>query len=104
MKNRDEYIGVEMEHVARNLLSLDRADDVVISLDTVAGEMAALGEMTENEFAALKQVKTIDAILPRVVVLEQTFNHICLSCNTGIRARAWSGSHRGKRYSTRIEG
>jgi hypothetical protein len=72
MKNRDGYIGVEMEHVARHLLSLDRADDVAISLDTVAGKMAALRDMTENEFAALKQVKNIDAILPRIVVLEQT--------------------------------
>jgi exopolyphosphatase/pppGpp-phosphohydrolase len=72
MKNRDGYIGVEMEHVARDLLSLDRADDVAISLDTVAGKMAALRDMTENEFAALKQVKNIDAILPRIVVLEQT--------------------------------
>jgi hypothetical protein len=58
--------------VARNLLSLNRADDVAISLDTVAGKTAALRDMTENEFAALKQVKNIDAILPRIVVLEQT--------------------------------
>ncbi len=72
MKNRDGYIGVEMEHLARNLLSLDRADNVSISLNTVLKKMAALREMRENEFAALKRAKNVDAILPRVVVLEQT--------------------------------
>ena len=72
MKNRDGYIGVEMEHVVRNLLSLDRADNVSISLHTVSKKMAALKDMKENEFAVLKQTKNVDAILPRVVVLEQT--------------------------------
>lgn len=72
MKNRDGYIGVEMEHVVRHLLSLDRADNVSISLQTVWKKTAALNDMEENEFAALKQAKNIEAILPRVVVLEQT--------------------------------
>jgi hypothetical protein len=72
MKNRDGYIGVEMQHVVRNLLSLDRADNVSISLHTVSKKMAALKDMKENEFAVLKQTQNVDAILPRVVVLEQT--------------------------------
>jgi len=72
MKGRDGYVGIEMEHVVRNLLSLDRADEVSISLDTVSRKMAALRAMSENEFRKLKNVKNIDAILPRLVVMEQT--------------------------------
>lgn len=72
MTKRDGYVGVEMEHAVRNLLSLDRADEVLISLDTVSKKMVALRAMSENEFMKLKNVKNIDAILPRLVVLEQT--------------------------------
>jgi exopolyphosphatase/pppGpp-phosphohydrolase len=72
MKNRDGYVGVEMEHVVRKLLSLARADDVVISLETVSRKLASLRAMSENDFEALKGVKNIDAILPRLIVMEQT--------------------------------
>ena len=72
MKNRDGYAGVEMEDVARYLLSQDRVDGVLISLDTVSRKMAALKAMPEVEFSELKKVKNIDEILPRLVVLEQT--------------------------------
>jgi exopolyphosphatase/pppGpp-phosphohydrolase len=72
MKNRGGYVGVEMQHVARYLLSLDWADGVSVSLDTVSRKMAALGALPEVEFSQLKKVKNIDAILPRLVVLEQT--------------------------------
>jgi hypothetical protein len=72
MKNREGYVGVEMEHVVRKLLSLDRADDVVISLETVSRKIASLKAISENDFEALKGVKNIDAILPRLIVLEQT--------------------------------
>jgi exopolyphosphatase/pppGpp-phosphohydrolase len=72
MKNRDGYAGVEMEDVARYLLSQDRVDGVLISLDTVSRRMAALRAMPEVEFSQLKKAKDIDEILPRLVVLEQT--------------------------------
>ena len=36
MKNRDGYVSVEMEDVARYLLSQDRADGVLISRETVS--------------------------------------------------------------------
>jgi hypothetical protein len=72
MKNREGYVGVEMEHVVRKLLSLDRADDVLISLETVSRKIASLRAISENDFEALKGVKNIDAILPRLIVLEQT--------------------------------
>lgn len=72
MKNRNGYAGVEMEDVARYLLSQDRVDGVLISLDTVSSKMAALRAMSEVEFSQLKKVKNIDEILPRLVVLEQT--------------------------------
>jgi exopolyphosphatase/pppGpp-phosphohydrolase len=72
MKNRDGYVGVDMEHVVRDLLSLDRADGVLISLDTVSRKIAGLRPMREIEFRKLKNVKNIDGILPRLVVLEQT--------------------------------
>jgi exopolyphosphatase/pppGpp-phosphohydrolase len=72
MKNRDGYVGVDMEHVVRDLLSLDRADGVLISLDTVSRKIAGLRAMREIEFRKLKNVKNIDGILPRLVVLEQT--------------------------------
>jgi exopolyphosphatase/pppGpp-phosphohydrolase len=72
MKNRDGYVGVEMQHVVRHLLSRDWADGVLISLDTVSRKIAALRAMPEIEFSQLKKVKNIDAILPRLVVLDQT--------------------------------
>ena len=72
MKSRDGYAGVEMEDVARYLLSQERVDGVLISLDTVSRKMAALRAMSEVEFGELKKVKNIDEILPRLVVLEQT--------------------------------
>jgi exopolyphosphatase/pppGpp-phosphohydrolase len=72
MKNRDGYAGVEMEGVARYLLSQDRVDGVLISLDTVSRKIAELRAMSEVEFSQLKNVKDIDEILPRLVVLEQT--------------------------------
>lgn len=72
MKDRRGYAGVEMEDVARNLLSQDRVDGVQISLDTVSRKIAALKAMSEVEFSELKKVKNIDEILPRLVVLEQT--------------------------------
>lgn len=72
MKDRAGYVGVEMEHVVRNLLSLDRADGVLVSLDTVSKKIVALRSMREIEFRKLKNVKNIDAILPRLVVLEQS--------------------------------
>jgi exopolyphosphatase/pppGpp-phosphohydrolase len=72
MKNRDGYAGVEMEDVARYLLSQDRVDGVLISLDTVSRKIAALRALSEVEFSQLKKVKNIDEILPRLVVLEQT--------------------------------
>jgi hypothetical protein len=72
MKNRDGYVGVDMDYVARYLLSRDRVDGVLISRDTVARKMAALRALPEVEFSQLKKVKSIDEILPRLVVLEQT--------------------------------
>ena len=42
MKNRDGYVGVDMDYVARYLLSQDRVDGVLISLDTVSRKIAAL--------------------------------------------------------------
>jgi exopolyphosphatase/pppGpp-phosphohydrolase len=72
MKNRDGYVGVEMDYVVRYVLSTDRADGVSVSLDAVSSKMAALRAMPEVEFAQLKRVKNIEAILPRLVVLEQT--------------------------------
>jgi exopolyphosphatase/pppGpp-phosphohydrolase len=72
MKSRDEYVGVEMQHVGRDLLWLPYADDVSIPLHTVAKKTAALRETTEKEFTNLKQMRNIDAILPRLLVLEQT--------------------------------
>lgn len=72
MKNRRGYAGVEMEDVARYILSQDRVDGVRISLDTVSRKIAALRAMSEVEFGVLKKVKNIDEILPRLVVLEQT--------------------------------
>ena len=72
MKNRDGYVGVDMDYVARYLLSQDRVDGVLISLDTVSRKIAALSAMPEVEFSQLKKVKNIDEILPRLVVLEQT--------------------------------
>ena len=72
MKNQGGYAGVEMEDVARYLLSQDRVDGVLITLDTVSRKIAALKAMTEVEFSQLKKVKDIDEILPRLVVLEQT--------------------------------
>jgi hypothetical protein len=72
MKNRDGYVGVEMEDVARYLLSQDPVDRVLISLEMVSRKIAALRAMPEAEFSQLKKVKNIDEILPRLVVLEQT--------------------------------
>jgi exopolyphosphatase/pppGpp-phosphohydrolase len=72
MKNRDGFAGVEMEDVARYLLSQDRVDGVSVSLDTVSRKIAALRAMTEVEFSELKKVKDIDEVLPRLVVMEQT--------------------------------
>ena len=72
MKNRDGYMSVEMEDVARYLLAQDRVDGVLISLDMVSRKIAALRAMSEVEFSQLKNVKGIDQILPRLVVLEQT--------------------------------
>jgi exopolyphosphatase/pppGpp-phosphohydrolase len=72
MKNRNGYVGVGLEHLVRKLLSLARADNVSISLDAVSRNIAVLKEMPDNEFATLKQLKNSDAILPRLVVLEQT--------------------------------
>ena len=72
MKNRDGYVGVDMDYVARYLLSQDRVDGVLIPLDTVSKKLAALRVMPEVEFSQLKKVKNIDEILPRLVVLEQT--------------------------------
>jgi hypothetical protein len=71
MKNRDGFAGVEMEDVARYLLSQDRVDGVLITLDKVSRKIAALKAMTDVEFSQLKNVKDIDEILPRLVVLEQ---------------------------------
>ena len=70
--NRDGYMGVEMEDVARYLLAQDRVDGVLISLDMVSRKIATLRAMSEVEFSQLKQAKDIDQILPRLVVLEQT--------------------------------
>ena len=72
MKNRDGYMSIEMEDVARYLLAQDRVDGVLISLDMVSRKIAALRAMSEVEFSQLKNVKDIDQILPRLVVLEQT--------------------------------
>ena len=72
MKNRRGYAGVEMEDVARYLLSQERVDGVRISLDVVSQRIAALRAMSAVEFGELKKVKNIDEILPRLVVLEQT--------------------------------
>lgn len=72
MKNRDGYMGVEMEDVARYLLAQDRVDGVLISLDMVSRKIATLRAMSEVEFSQLKRAKDIDQILPRLVVLEQT--------------------------------
>jgi Exopolyphosphatase len=72
MKNRRGYAGVEMEDLARYLLSQDRVDGVRISLDTVSRKIAALKAMSEAEFSEKKKEKNIDEVLPRLVVLEQT--------------------------------
>jgi exopolyphosphatase/pppGpp-phosphohydrolase len=72
MKNRHGYAGVEMEDVARYILSQDQVDGVRISLDTVSKKITGLRAMSEAEFGELKKVKNIDEILPRLVVLEQT--------------------------------
>ena len=72
MKNRDGYAGVEMEGVARYVLSQEQVDGVWISLDTVSRKTAALRAMSEDEFSQLKKMKDIDEILPRLVVLEET--------------------------------
>src|SRR5262249_23666837 len=72
MKNRDGYAGVELEDVARYLLSQDRGDGGLISLDTVSRRMAALKAMPEGEFRELKKVKDSDEFLTRLVTLEQT--------------------------------
>ena len=72
MKNRDGYVGVEMQHVARYLLSLDWADGVMVPLDAVTKKMTALRALPEVEFSQLKKAKNIEAILPRLVVMEQT--------------------------------
>ena len=72
MKNRDGYMGVEMEDVARYLLAQDRVDGALISLDMVSRRIATLRAISEVEFSQLKQERDIDQILPRLVVLEQT--------------------------------
>jgi len=72
MKNRRGYAGVEMEDLARYLLSQDRVDGVRISLDAVSRKIAALKAMSEAEFSEKKKEKNIDEVLPRLVVLEQT--------------------------------
>ena len=72
MKNRDGYMGVEMEDVARYLLAQDRVDGALISLDMVSRKIATLRAMSEVEFSQLKKARDIDQILPRLVVLEQT--------------------------------
>ena len=66
----DGYVGVEMQHVARYLLSLDRADEVMVPLDTVTNKMTALRALPKVEFSQLKKAKNIEAILPRLVVME----------------------------------
>ena len=72
MKNRDGYMGVEMEDVARYLLAQDRVDGALVSLDMVSRRIATLRAMSEVEFSQLKKARDIDQILPRLVVLEQT--------------------------------
>ena len=72
MKNRDGYMGVEMEDVARYLLAQDRVDGALVSLDMVSRQIATLRAMSEVEFSQLKKARDIDQILPRLVVLEQT--------------------------------
>ena len=72
MKNRDGYVGIEMEDVARYLLAQDRVDGVLLSLDLVSKKIAELRAMSEVEFSQLKKAKDIDQVLPRLVVLEQT--------------------------------
>jgi len=74
MKNRDGFVGVEMEHAVRHLLSLERADGVSISQDTVSRKVAALRAMSETDFTQLKKVKNIEALLPRIVVLDQSMS------------------------------
>ena len=74
MKKRDGYVGVEMEHLVRTLLSLERADGVSISRNTVANKVAELKAMPEAEFGKLKNVKNIEALLPRIVVLDQSMS------------------------------
>jgi exopolyphosphatase/pppGpp-phosphohydrolase len=73
MKNRHGYAGVEMENVARYLLSQAKVDGIRISLDMVSRKLAALRALSEVEFSRLKKGKDIDEILPRLIVLEQTF-------------------------------
>ena len=72
MKSRRGYAGVEMEDVARYILSQDRVDGVRISLDTISGKIAALRNLSAADFSELKKMKNIDEVLPRLVVLEQT--------------------------------
>jgi hypothetical protein len=72
MKNRDGYVGVDMDYVARYVLSQERVDGVFISLDAVSRKIAALRALPETEFSHLKKVKNIDEMLPRLVLLEQT--------------------------------
>ena len=84
MKNREGYAGVEMEDVARYLLSQDRVEGVLISLDTVSSKIAALRAMSEGEFSELKKVKDIDAILPATRRLGANVDHIWISRNSGV--------------------
>jgi hypothetical protein len=72
MKRRLGYAGVEMEDVARYILSQERVDGVRISLDTISAKIAALRKLPPADFSELKKMKNIDEVLPRLVVLEQT--------------------------------
>jgi len=74
MKKREGYVGVEMEHLVRNLLSLERADGVSISKNTVLKKVAELKALPEAEFRKLKNVKNIEAFLPRLVVADQSLS------------------------------
>jgi hypothetical protein len=63
-----------MEHLVRNLLSLERADGVSISKNTVLKKVAELKAIPEAEFEKLKNVKNIEAFLPRLVVADQSLS------------------------------
>jgi len=67
---REDFVGIELDEMARFVLNKSKVAGTRIKLASLRKQIEKLKAQDAEQFAALKKVKEIDRVLPRMVAVE----------------------------------